>query len=159
MMARWYSGTLGPKASLQVRKTPEKTSPRKLVPTGDRTQVRCVTGVHATTWPTVVDHAFYIELLFTHTPAPRQGATDDNQTQMEFGKIQPWGEVIKIELPILLGSKITICSLVLYLIYYSVFPLLFYNRLMFFYVKVMDCLLLHFQIHTHKLDQHILKVL
>ena len=28
---------------------PEKTSPRKLVPTGDRTRARCVTGAHATT--------------------------------------------------------------------------------------------------------------
>ena len=31
-----------------------KTSPTKLVPTGDRTRVRCVTGAHATTWPTAV---------------------------------------------------------------------------------------------------------
>ena len=40
---------------LQVRKNPEKTSPRKLVPTGDRTRARCVTGMHATAWPTAVD--------------------------------------------------------------------------------------------------------
>ena len=33
---------------LQVRKNPEKTSPRKLVLTGDRTRARCVTGTHAT---------------------------------------------------------------------------------------------------------------
>ena len=32
-----------------------KTSPRKLVLTRDRTQARCMTGVHATAWPTVVD--------------------------------------------------------------------------------------------------------
>ena len=41
MMARCYSGTLGassfPTFVLQVRKNPEKTSPRKLVPTGDQT--------------------------------------------------------------------------------------------------------------------------
>ena len=30
-----------------MRKNPEKTSPRKLVPTGDRTRVRCMTGAHA----------------------------------------------------------------------------------------------------------------
>ena len=30
----------------------KKTSPRKLVPTGDRTRARCVTGAHATAWPT-----------------------------------------------------------------------------------------------------------
>ena len=40
---------------LQVRKNPEKTSPRKLVPTGDRTWARCVTGAHATTCSTAVD--------------------------------------------------------------------------------------------------------
>ena len=40
---------------LQVRKNPEKTSPRKLVPTGDRTRARCVTDAHATTCSTAVD--------------------------------------------------------------------------------------------------------
>ena len=40
---------------LQVRKKPEKTSPRKLVPTGDRTQARSVTGAHDTTCSTSVD--------------------------------------------------------------------------------------------------------
>ena len=38
-----------------MRKHPEKTSPRKLVPTGDRTRARCVTGAHAITWSTAVD--------------------------------------------------------------------------------------------------------
>ena len=33
----------------------EKTSPRKLVPTGDRTRARCVTGAHATAWTTAVN--------------------------------------------------------------------------------------------------------
>ena len=46
----------GPKVSwhvLQVRKNPEKkTSPMKLVPTGDRTRARCVTNAHATTCST-----------------------------------------------------------------------------------------------------------
>ena len=44
---------------LQMRKNPDKTSPRKLVPTGDRTgdrtRARCVTGEHAAAWPTAVD--------------------------------------------------------------------------------------------------------
>ena len=31
---------------------PEKTSPRKIVPTGDRTRARCETGAHATDCPT-----------------------------------------------------------------------------------------------------------
>ena len=48
---------MGPKASshiLQVRKTPEKTIPRKLVTNGDRTRARCVTGAHAATCTTAV---------------------------------------------------------------------------------------------------------
>ena len=36
-----------------MRKNPEKTSPRKIDPTGDRTWARCVKGTHAT-WPTAV---------------------------------------------------------------------------------------------------------
>ena len=33
----------------------KKTSPRKPVPTGDRTRARCMTGGHAAAWPTAVD--------------------------------------------------------------------------------------------------------
>ena len=48
MMAKWYSGTLGPKVSWHLScrggKPPKKTSPRKLVPTGNRTRARYVTG-------------------------------------------------------------------------------------------------------------------
>ena len=40
---------------LQVTKTPKKTSPRKPVPTGDRTRARCGTSAHATTCSTAVD--------------------------------------------------------------------------------------------------------
>ena len=44
-----------PDICLTGEEKPEKTSPRKLVPTGDRTRARCVIGAHATTWPTAVD--------------------------------------------------------------------------------------------------------
>ena len=37
-----------PDICLTGEEKPRKTSPRKLVPTGDRTRARCVTGVHAT---------------------------------------------------------------------------------------------------------------
>ena len=40
---------------LQVKKNPEKTSPRKPVPTEDRTRARCVISAHATTCSTAVD--------------------------------------------------------------------------------------------------------
>ena len=43
---------------LQVRKNPEKTSPRKPAPTGDRTRARCVTSAHATTCSTAVDSIY-----------------------------------------------------------------------------------------------------
>ena len=36
-------------------KTPKKTSPRKLIPTGDRTRARCVTGAYVTACSTAVD--------------------------------------------------------------------------------------------------------
>ena len=52
---------------LQVRKNPEKTSPRKFVPTEDRTRARCVTGAHATACPTAVDSLhFGRAVLSTH---------------------------------------------------------------------------------------------
>ena len=38
-----------------MRINPEKTSPRKPVPTGDRTRALCVTSAHATTCSTAVD--------------------------------------------------------------------------------------------------------
>ena len=59
MTAKWYLGTLWAWSFLtfvlQVRKNPEKTSPRKLVPAGDRTKALCVTGAHATACSTTVD--------------------------------------------------------------------------------------------------------
>ena len=39
---------------------PRKTSPRKLVPTGDRTRARCVKGAHATARTTAVDKLIVI---------------------------------------------------------------------------------------------------
>ena len=44
-----------PDICLTGEEKPEKTSPRKLVLTGDRTRVRCVTGAHVTTYSTAVD--------------------------------------------------------------------------------------------------------
>ena len=44
-----------PDICLTGEEKPRKTSPRKLVPIGDRTRARCVTGAHAIAWPTAVD--------------------------------------------------------------------------------------------------------
>ena len=44
-----------PGICLTGEEKPQKTSPRKLFPTGDRTRARCVTGAHAAAWPTAVD--------------------------------------------------------------------------------------------------------
>ena len=48
-----------PDIRLTDEEKPGKTSPRKLVPTGDRTRARCVTSAHATTCSTAVDYVFY----------------------------------------------------------------------------------------------------
>ena len=44
-----------PDIFLTGEEKPRKTSPRKLVTTGDRTRVRCVIGAHATARPTAVE--------------------------------------------------------------------------------------------------------
>ena len=60
-MAKWYLGnhvslTL-PGICLIGTENPRKTSPRKLVQTGDRTRTHYVTGAHATACSTAVDKA------------------------------------------------------------------------------------------------------
>ena len=60
----------GPKVpwhlSYRWGKTPNKTSPRKPVPTGDRTRARCVTSAHATTCSTAVDNFLYFIYKSVH---------------------------------------------------------------------------------------------
>ena len=60
----YIQGPWGPKASQHLSyrwgETPEKTSPRKPVPTGDQTRARCVTGAHAAAWPTAVDNVIIV---------------------------------------------------------------------------------------------------
>ena len=57
-------GALGglklPDIRLTGEENPRKISPRKPVPTGDRTRARCVTGAHATTCSTAVDKCYVI---------------------------------------------------------------------------------------------------
>ena len=56
MIFRYRVGLKFPDISLTGKeKFREKTSPRKLVATGDRSRVRCVTGAHATACSTAVD--------------------------------------------------------------------------------------------------------
>ena len=59
MMAKWHSGNHRglklPEICLTGEENFEKTSPRKRVPTGNRTRPCCVTGAHATVCSTVVD--------------------------------------------------------------------------------------------------------
>ena len=55
---RIYEDLVGlklPDIRLTGEEKSRKTSPRKLVPTGDRTRARCVTSAHATTCSTAVD--------------------------------------------------------------------------------------------------------
>ena len=51
---------------LQMRKNAEKTSPRQVVRTGDRTRARCVTGAHASACPTAVDTLYPIIKTITN---------------------------------------------------------------------------------------------
>ena len=44
-----------PNICLTREEIPEKTSPRKLAPTGDRTRACCVTDAHVNAWSTAVD--------------------------------------------------------------------------------------------------------
>ena len=44
-----------PDICLTCEENPEKTTPTKPVPTGDRTRASCVTGAHAAARPTAVD--------------------------------------------------------------------------------------------------------
>ena len=55
MIFRDLGGLKLPDICLTGEEKPQKTSPRKPVPTGDRTRAHCMTGAHAATWPTAVD--------------------------------------------------------------------------------------------------------
>ena len=62
MMFRDLVGLTLPDICLTGEEKPRKTSPRKLVPTWNRT--RCVTGAHATACSTVVDYFHFINILY-----------------------------------------------------------------------------------------------
>ena len=49
-----------PDICLTGEEKPRKNSPRKLVPTGDRTRARCLTGAQAAAWPTAVDELIIV---------------------------------------------------------------------------------------------------
>ena len=44
-----------PDICLTGEETPRKNFTQETCPDGDRTRARCVTGAHATAWPTAVD--------------------------------------------------------------------------------------------------------
>ena len=68
MMAKLYSGNHGawklPDICLTGEEKPQKNSPRKLVPTGDGTRARCVTGAHATDCCRAVDKHLILKLFY-----------------------------------------------------------------------------------------------
>ena len=45
-----------PDICLTGAEKPRKTSSRELVPTGEQTRARCITGAHTIAWSTAVDH-------------------------------------------------------------------------------------------------------
>ena len=54
-----------PGICLTGEEIPGKTSPRKFVPTRDRTRARCVIGAHATACPTAMDLFIVIPIFKT----------------------------------------------------------------------------------------------
>ena len=56
----------------------KKTSPRKPVPTGDRTRARCVTSAHATTCSTAVEFELPIVIKITF-----------KKSEYSFSKVNP----------------------------------------------------------------------
>ena len=52
-----------PDICLTGEEKPRKNLTRKLVPIADRTRARCVTGAHATAWPTAMDVNNYMHVL------------------------------------------------------------------------------------------------
>ena len=55
-----------PDIRLTDEENPERTSPRKLVPTGNRTRARCVPSAHATTCSTAVDRVLAKSNVWTY---------------------------------------------------------------------------------------------
>ena len=53
-----------PDICLTGEEKPRKNHTQETCPTGDRTRARCVTGVHATAWPTAVDHSESLGLKY-----------------------------------------------------------------------------------------------
>ena len=52
-----------PDTCLTGEEKPRTNLSRKLVPTGDQTRPRCVTGAHASTWSTALDRSLVKRLL------------------------------------------------------------------------------------------------
>ena len=60
MIFRDLVGRKLPDIRLTGEEKPRKTSPMKLVPTGNRTRARCVASAHATTCSTAVDFFVFL---------------------------------------------------------------------------------------------------
>ena len=81
-----------PDISLTGEEKPLKTSPRKPVPTRDRTWARCVTSVHATTCFTAVDEI--IIFLFKQTQLLFKVFNLRKQSMPLVRKSRYWGEML-----------------------------------------------------------------
>ena len=89
MIFRDLVGLKFPAFVSQVRKNPEKTSPKEPVPTGDRTRDECVTGAHATACSTAVD--IFITSILKYMILLKSYAT-------YFGPIRPSSGVESFEM-------------------------------------------------------------
>ena len=88
-------GPCGPKVSWRLSyrwgKTPKKTSPRRPVPTGDRTRARCVTSAYATTCSTA-EFLFSCFSFVWYVPSLNIGLTPPGTYNSNIRGSMPVGE-------------------------------------------------------------------
>ena len=80
-------GILGVLKLPDICLTGEKTAPRKLVRTGDRTRARCVTGEHATARPTAVDPTPATSITKVQAQCERRGSLTRNFDTGLYAKV------------------------------------------------------------------------
>ena len=74
-----------PVICLTGEEKPRKTSPRKLVPTGDRTRARCVASAHASSCSTAVDWCVPNNWL----RGPHRGCSTEQFDVENLGSVKP----------------------------------------------------------------------
>ena len=126
-----FVGLKLPDIRLTGEENPAKISPRKLVPTGDRTRARCVTTAHATTCSTAVDWKLVNDSILVIYISPsvqkvllmcwKQGELLKLRTvifvEVFFANVLPWIRLIELTcfvMPLSTAEIITLNSIMLF---------------------------------------------